>query len=166
MRRWGGRSRRLFFLFVLGGEDPIDYVQRNELRSGRDLHPLLERVERLHVTEEARHLSFARQYLKREVPQLGWMRRKRLALSAPFIMGTMAAQMLRPSKAVIRAYGIPRSALKAAYRHNEESDRYLGASLRKLTLLCEELGLLTPTARLLWRLNGLGCALDSARATT
>lgn len=154
----------LFFLFVLGGEDPIDFVQRNELRSGRELHPLLERVERLHVGEEARHLSFARQYLKREVPKLGRIRRARLALSAPFIIGTMAAQMLRPSKAIIRRYEIPRSALREAYRHNEHSDRYLADSLRKLTLLCDELDLLTRPARMLWKLNGLGTALDATRS--
>ena len=61
-RRVIGIARRfpeLFFVFVLGGEDPIDHVQRSALRSGRELHPLLERIMRIHVTEEARHLSFA-----------------------------------------------------------------------------------------------------------
>src|SRR5213078_2166833 len=62
--KMGRRFPELFFLFVLGGEDPIDYVQRRELRSGQELHPLLERIMRIHVTEEARHLSFARHYLK------------------------------------------------------------------------------------------------------
>ena len=38
------------------------------LRSGRELHPLLERIMRIHVTEEARHLSFARHYLRTNVP--------------------------------------------------------------------------------------------------
>ncbi len=54
----GRRFPALFFVFVLGGEDPIDYVQRRELRNGRTIHPLLERIMRIHVTEEARHLSF------------------------------------------------------------------------------------------------------------
>jgi hypothetical protein len=58
----GRRFPPLFFTFVLGGEDPIDYVQRRDLRGGRAIHPLLERVMRIHVTEEARHLSFARHY--------------------------------------------------------------------------------------------------------
>ena len=31
----GRRFPPLFFTFVLGGEDPIDHVQRRELRSGR-----------------------------------------------------------------------------------------------------------------------------------
>ena len=53
----------LFFVFVLGGEDPIDHVQRTVLRSGKSVHPLLKRIMQIHVTEEARHLCFARQYL-------------------------------------------------------------------------------------------------------
>src|SRR3954467_5942342 len=35
----GRRFPEMFFLFVLGGEDPIDHVQRETLRSGRELHP-------------------------------------------------------------------------------------------------------------------------------
>ena len=49
----------LFFVLVLGGEDPADHLQRQQLR-GADAHPLVERIMRIHVTEEARHLSFAR----------------------------------------------------------------------------------------------------------
>src|SRR3954447_6508807 len=94
----GRKFPALFFLFVLGGEDPIDYVQRQDLRSGKELHPLLERIMRIHVTEEARHLSFARHYLKRNVPKLGWFRRRMLALRIPFILGSMAGLMLKPSK--------------------------------------------------------------------
>jgi len=48
----GKRFPQLFFLFVLGGEDPIDYVQRRELRSDRPIHPLLERIMRIHVTDK------------------------------------------------------------------------------------------------------------------
>jgi len=66
--RMGRRFPELFFLFVLGGEDPIDYVQRTMLRSEREVHPLLRRMMQIHVTEEARHLCFARAYLRERVP--------------------------------------------------------------------------------------------------
>src|SRR3954452_3126721 len=75
----GRRFPALFLLFVLGGEDPIDYVQRQELRSDREKHPLLESIIRIHVTEEAPHLLFARHYLMRTVPQLSSARRAQLA---------------------------------------------------------------------------------------
>ena len=68
------RAPALFFFFVLGGEDPIDHAQKQYLRA-HDPHPLVEQVMRIHVTEEARHISFARTYLKREVPKMGRARR-------------------------------------------------------------------------------------------
>ena len=42
--RFGRTFPELFFVFVLGGEDPIDHVQRTILRSGREIHPLLRRI--------------------------------------------------------------------------------------------------------------------------
>ena len=100
----------LFFIFVLGGEDPIDHVQRTVLRSGRPIHPLLKRMMQIHVTEEARHLCFARHYLRRYVPNLGVVSRTLLALGAPVILGQMSRLMMQVSPHIVRTYGIPRDA--------------------------------------------------------
>ena len=151
----GRRFPELFFLFVLGGEDPIDYVQRQELRSGKPIHPLLERIMRIHVTEEARHLSFARHYLKRNVPELSWVRRRMLAVRVPFILGTMAGMMLRPSKAMIRTYGIPRSVIKEAFDDNPDARQFVRDSIRKVRNLCVELGIVTPVSKRLWQAFGI-----------
>jgi hypothetical protein len=163
----GRRFSPLFFLFVLGGEDPIDFVQRSTLRSGAEIHPLLERIMRIHVTEEARHLSFARHYLKREVPKLSWFKRQRLAIATPFILGTMAAQMLRPSREMVRTYHIPRPVLREAYRDNPAARQYVVDSLGKVRQLCESLGLITPWTRPLWKLHGIwGEAKPGTEAAT
>ena len=153
--RLGRRFPQLFFLFVLGGEDPIDYVQRRELRSDREKHPLLERIIRIHVTEEARHLSFARHYLKRTVPQLGAWRRGQLAVGAPLILGTMAQLMLKPSADLVRRYAIPAEVVAAAYDDNPRHRSETVASLAKVRKLCEELGLLRRPYAVLWRTFGL-----------
>ena len=59
--KYARKFPELFFVFVLAGEDPIDFVQRETLRKNRvDIHPLLRRIMQIHVTEEARHKSFAR----------------------------------------------------------------------------------------------------------
>jgi hypothetical protein len=151
----GRRFPALFFLFVLGGEDPIDFVQRQELRSEKEIHPLLERIMRIHVTEEARHLSFARHYLKRNVPDLSWVRRRMLAFRVPFILGTMAGMMLRPSKSMIREYGIPKAVIKEAFDDNPEARQFVRDSIRKVRNLCVELGIVTPTSKLLWKAFGI-----------
>ena len=157
--RWiiglGRRFPELFFLFVLGGEDPIDYVQRQELRHDHEKHPLLERIIRIHVTEEARHLSFARHYLKRTVPRLSPFRRAQLAVGAPLILGAMAQIMLKPSADLIRRYDIPEEVVKAAYDDNPRHRTETIASLGKVRKLCEDLGLVRGPYAVLWRKLGL-----------
>jgi len=150
----GARFPALFFVFVLGGEDPIDHVQRTVLRSGRELHPLTERIMRIHVTEEARHLSFARHYLKREVPKLSRVRRRFLALRAPLILGQMAGMMLKPTPEIVKAYGIPKDVLRQAYS-SPEARQGVWDSLRKVRQLLDELRLITPASRQLWKAFGI-----------
>jgi P-aminobenzoate N-oxygenase AurF len=151
----GRRFPQLFFLFVLGGEDPIDYVQRRELRSSTHLHPLLERIMRIHVTEEARHLSFARHYLKHTVPGLPSWRRIRLAITAPIILGTMAQLMLMPSRQIVTRYQIPRTVIADAYSRNPRHRADTAASLAKVRNLCTNLGLTRAPYRSLWHLMRL-----------
>lgn len=151
----GRRFPALFFVFVLGGEDPIDYVQRRELRSGRTIHPLLERIMRIHVTEEARHLSFARHYLKRTVPGLGPFRRAALGVGAPLILSGMAQMMLRPSRQLVRIHGIPRSVINEAFLDNPAHRAEALASMAKLRRLWMELGLVSGPYRRLWWALGL-----------
>ncbi len=145
----------LFFMFVLGGEDPIDHVQRQALRSGRDVHPLLERIMRIHVTEEARHLSFARHYLKHNVPHL--KRRQRIALSmqTPLILGVMSQLMLRPSPQIVTTYAIPKPVLHEAYGRNPAHHEAVRASLRKVRRLADDLGLVTRFTRPVWKAFGI-----------
>ena len=56
-----------FFLFVLAGEDPVDHIQRKQLKEGGS-HPATERIMRIHVAEEARHIAFARHWLRERAP--------------------------------------------------------------------------------------------------
>ena len=152
--RLGRVFPELFFVFVLGGEDPIDHLQRVALRRD-NLHPLLERIMRIHVTEEARHLSFARAYLRRRVPRMSRRRRMQLALEAPLILGQMARLMMRPSAGLVRTYGIPKPVVRAAYDDNPACRARLHESLRKVRALLVELGLVTPLPRRLWIAQGV-----------
>jgi P-aminobenzoate N-oxygenase AurF len=153
-----GLARRfpaLFFVFVLGGEDPIDHVQRTVLRSGKDIHPLLERIMRIHVTEEARHLSFARAYLRNNVPKLPAWRRRAMAMQAPLILATEASVMLRPPRHLVRTYGVPDSVLHEAYGPGSQNRQDAKDSLRKVRTLLVELGVVTPPAKRLWQRLGI-----------
>src|SRR3954454_14097789 len=157
--RWiiglGRRFPQLFFLFVLGGEDPIDYVQRRELRRDVEKPPLLERIMRIHVTEEARHLSFARHYLKRTVPQLGRIRRTVLGVGAPLILGQMAAVMMQPDRGIVTRHQIPDDVVREAFTESAAHRAETIASLGKVRKLCEDLGLVRRPYTVLWRKLGL-----------
>jgi hypothetical protein len=150
----GRRFPEMFFVFVLGGEDPIDYVQRETLRSDRVLHPLLERIMRIHVTEEARHLSFARHYLKGKVPKLNPFKRFAVSIQAPITLGIMAGLMLQPPSHLVKRYGIPRKVIKEAYG-SAENKAEVRRSLRKVRQLCVELGLVTFISKPIWKLFGI-----------
>jgi len=153
--RFGRTFPELFFIFVLGGEDPIDHVQRTALRSGRPLHPLLRRIMQIHVTEEARHLCFARHYLKEHAPRLGPVRRFVLSRRAPLILAIMAQMMMRPSAQIVRTYGIPRAVIREAYTRNPVHRTRTLEALRKVRELCEEIGLITPGSTRVWKLLGV-----------
>ena len=157
--RLGRTFPELFFLFVLGGEEPIDHAQRETLRAGRTPHPLLARIMRIHVTEEARHICFAREYLRHHVPRLSTMRRASLSLQVPVLLSEMARQMMHPSAHVVRTYGMPPAVVAEAYTRSATHRAYVNASLADVRALCLELGLVTRLARPIWRRLGI---LDAA----
>ncbi len=151
LARW---APALFFFFVLAGEDPVDHLQRLHLQEG-SAHPLVERIMRIHIAEEARHLSFARHYLKRRVPELGPVRRTGLAVAAPVLFGLMGRLMVYPASSVLRAERVPRSQVRRALR-SEEARAQLRDALAKPRRLCGELGLIGPVTRRLWDVMGIG----------
>jgi para-aminobenzoate N-oxygenase AurF len=153
--RLGHSFPELFFLFVLGGEEPIDYAQRDTLRSGRDVHPLMGRVMRIHVTEEARHICFAREYLRHHVPRLPIRRRLLLSVEAPLLLAEMTRQMMHPSAHVVRTYGMPPAVVAEAYSNSPAHRAFVLDSLARVRALCDELGLVTTWTRPAWRQLGI-----------
>jgi P-aminobenzoate N-oxygenase AurF len=150
--KYARKFPELFFIFVLAGEDPIDYVQRQSLRENRDgTHPLLRRIMQIHVTEEARHMSFARHALRKRVPELSSIRRGRLGLCVPIILSVMGQTMMEASPRIAREYNIPREVMDAAYRKNPIHRGRVYEASTKLFGLCEELGLTNRWSLRLWR---------------
>jgi hypothetical protein len=148
--RWAPQT---FFFLVLGGEDPIDHVQRLELARGAQ-HPLALRIMRIHVTEEARHISFARSYLRHTVPRMHPVRRRLLAVLVPVLMGVMARLMLMPPADLAKDCRMPAKVSFGAFR-SPAGRALLAESTRKVRELCAELGLMTRAGRRTWRAMGL-----------
>ena len=142
-----------FFILVLGGEDPVDYLQRRQLREGTT-HPLIEQIMKIHVTEEARHIAFARTYLKDLVPRLGRFRRLMLSIRTPLVLWIMAPLMVDPSNELHRAHGVPKEVLREA-RRSPAGHQLRKESVAKLRRLCRDLGLVNPVSRFVWKRCGL-----------
>jgi hypothetical protein len=145
-----------FFMGVLAGEEPIDHVQKSILRSGDDLHPLLQRIMQIHIAEEARHIGFAHQYLHHHAPRLSRVDRFVLSLAFPIIMRTLCDVILVPSRRARRDMGIPRSVVRDVYWRDPESRTMLRDLFADVRMLADDIGMMNRVSRAVWRL----CKID------
>jgi hypothetical protein len=152
--RLGRAFPELFFIHVLAGEVPIDHFQRTELRRGSAVHPLLRRIVQIHVTEEARHVCFARRYLETYVPELSPLRKLQLRVMTPFVLRETAALMLRPPNALFREHGVPKSVVEEAYGGAGYHALTCGG-LAPLREVCTELGVVTRRTLPVWKALGI-----------
>lgn len=163
IERWGAKRvpalartfPELFFLHVLGGEAPIDHQQKLELARKDEIHPLFRRVMQIHVTEEARHISFAKSYLRDRVPKLGARKMLSLRIQAPITLGVMARQMLEAPRWLLDLYGVPASVRHEAYRADRVHRAQMAEGLRPMRELCSETGIASPAFVPLWRAFGI-----------
>jgi hypothetical protein len=110
-----------------------------------------DRIMQIHTTEEACHLCFARHWLRLRVPQLPAWKRWILKLSAPFLLGLMARDMLDAPPEIIVRHRIPSSVIRAAFTKNATHRESVRISLSGVRELCREMGLIGSMTRHLWR---------------
>jgi hypothetical protein len=144
------------FFEVLAGEEPFDHIQKDILRGGETLHPLFQQVMAMHVAEEARHISFAHEYLRKRVPELSRWRRSLLSLWVPVIMRLLGVAVVKPPKAFWREFDIPRKVRKQLFFRAPESRQFLRDLFADVRMLCYDTGLMNRAARWLWRI----CKID------
>ncbi len=148
-----------FFFGVLAGEEPIDHTQKAVLREGGDglrLHPIMEKVMAIHVAEEARHISFAHEYLRKRVPRLRRSQRFWLSLHIPIIMRVLCQAILVPPRSFFREFGIPREVRKELFFRSPDSRKMLRDVFGDIRMLCYDTGLMNPLAKAVWRLCKIG----------
>jgi hypothetical protein len=141
----------VFFTGVLAGEEPIDHLQKQILRSGEDLHPLMVRIMQIHVAEEARHISFAHEYLARTVPTLGRPRKALLSVLYPVVMRLLCDVIATPTRSFVQQFDIPKHVIKDLYWDAPESQKLLRDLFADVRTLAEEADLMNPVSRVLWK---------------
>jgi hypothetical protein len=153
---WAGPLPSTFFFGVLAGEMPIDHIHKNVLREDESGHPIMQSVMAIHVAEEARHIAFAYEYLHKRVPRL--LRRSRFVLSlyVPIIMRLLCQAIVVPRRRFFREFEIPRSVRKELFFDAPDSRQALQDMFGDVRMLCHDVKLMNPFARLIWRM----CKID------
>ncbi|MBB3037595.1 AurF N-oxygenase family protein [Hoyosella altamirensis] len=153
-----------FFTMIIGGEEPIDHLQKTVLRSGGQVHPLLERVMQIHVAEESRHISFAHEYLRRHVSGMGAVGRFALSLLTPLTFRIMGDMIAVPPREFRKTFGIPRSVMRELYWKSPESRETLQNIFADVRTLAWDTGLMNPIARRLWKLLAIDGPISRYRS--
>ncbi|WP_280330113.1 AurF N-oxygenase family protein [Nocardia wallacei] len=137
---------------ALVGEEIFDALQRRTLDDPQ-LQPLVSRVMRIHVTEEARHIGFARDALARRAPTMSRAEsaytRLCVAIAAPLFVHLMT------NRHMYDRAGLDGRAARRVTRANPHAKRALGTGAANLGAFLDKQGLIGPAGKWLWRRQGL-----------
>jgi hypothetical protein len=140
------------FTGTLLAEEILDWMQRLTFPDER-VQPLIRGVARIHVIEEARHIRYAREELRRQMTTA-----PRWEIELTRVSSAQAARVITRSLISPRVYAAvgldPAEAVTAARTSPHRRDILLRSAAR-LTGFLSEIGLLQGPGRRLWRSSGL-----------
>ncbi|MCP9977408.1 AurF N-oxygenase family protein [Actinomadura madurae] len=96
----------IVFTEALVGEEIFDHIQRRRLKI-EPIPPILRVLFTIHVTEEARHRSFARAWLRTHMDVLTDADRRLLGRYLNVLTGALGARILLPGNRLKEEFGIP-----------------------------------------------------------
>ncbi|MFC9438242.1 diiron oxygenase [Nocardia sp. NPDC057030] len=137
---------------ALVGEEIFDAIQRRTL-DDPELQPLVSRAMRIHVTEEARHIGFARDALARMVPTMS-----RAELAYTRLCVAVAAPLfvyLLTNRHMYTRAGLDGRAARRMAVNNPDAKRALGIGAANLGVFLQKQGLIGPVGEWIWRRRGL-----------
>ncbi len=132
-------------LFV---EEILDQFQREAMRD-ETVQPLSRMVNKIHVTEEARHVRYAREELLRIMPRTNAAQRALAQYLSARIAFVVARNLIHPD--VYRSVGIEPRAGRAAALANPQWQDSLRWSARKLVPFLREQRIIGGPTEILWR---------------
>jgi para-aminobenzoate N-oxygenase AurF len=138
-------ARAVSYLLILAVEELLDYMNRTTMRDER-VHATSRAIARLHVLEEARHVSFAKTFLAELLPTMNDADRLVVADAAPVLVEVVADLSVDP--AVYEHLGIELGIETA--RANPFHTATVVAGLTKLTTFLSEIGVIDDEHRSAW----------------
>jgi hypothetical protein len=141
----------LLWVAALIGEEIFDSLQR-QMMEDDELQPMVQRLMRIHVTEEARHIQFARDGLRKRAPNM--RRIPRVFVANVNGVGGLFFRHLFTNRVPYRRAGLdPRVARRVA-RGSPTRREVQVIGFAPLAAFLEEVGLMGPIARRMWRRSG------------
>ena len=143
-------QRALGYLLILAVEELLDAANRATMNDER-VHQVSRQIAKLHVMEEARHVSFAKTYLTEVWPTLDEEEREAVKSLAPAAVAVVAGLTVDP--AVYEHLGIAGG--EDAARANPHHRSRVVEGLAKLTRFLGELGVIDAGTEASWTELGL-----------
>lgn len=134
---------------ALVGEEIFDSVQRVTMHDPQ-LQPLVRQVMRIHVTEEARHIRYAREDLARRMVTASWPSRQFARVVAGIGALLLRTVLMRPE--IYRRAGLDKRAARRAARRNQHIRDTWAASFEKLRSYLHDQGIIAGPSRVFWHL--------------
>ena len=154
----------LLWVAALVGEEIFDSLQRN-MMDDPDLQPVVQRIMRIHVTEEARHIQFARDGARKRVAEMPWLSRMWVAnLNG---VGGLFFRHLFTNAAQYRRAGLDGKEARRVARNSPHHHDVQALGFAPLAAFLTDVGLMGPIARRLWtRTHFLPAAPSSSPSLT
>ncbi|OMC41743.1 hypothetical protein A5740_21830 [Mycobacterium sp. GA-1841] len=141
----------VLWVAALVGEEIFDSLQR-QMMDDPDLQPMVQRLMRIHVTEEARHIQFARDGLRKRMPSMPWYTRVWVAnlngAGGPFF------RYLFTNKVQYARVGLDARAARRMARASAHRREVQISGFAPLAAFLEEVGLMGRIGRRMWRRAG------------
>jgi hypothetical protein len=133
----GPSGRAMSYLAILAIEELLDFANRGCMRDDR-VHPMVRQISKLHVLEEARHVSFAKSYISESWPTLDPVDQEAVRAIAPALVAEIVELNLDPQ--VFEHLGITNGYELA--KANPAYQANVIAGLGKLTTFLTEVGII------------------------
>ncbi|MGW4201192.1 AurF N-oxygenase family protein [Streptomyces sp. NPDC004726] len=140
------------FAATLLGEEILDWMQRLTFPDER-VQPLVRGVTRIHVVEEARHVRYAREELRRQMVTAPRWERELTRISCGHAARVFSVCFVNPR--VYADVGLDRGEAVAQVRASGHRREVMQSGAKRLTDFLDDIGVLRGPGRRLWKRSGL-----------
>ncbi len=151
----GGFFPVILMIGILAGEEPIDHYQKSIMREGIEMPTAVLRTMEIHIAEEARHISFADEFLRLRLPKLNRVERAIVSVAFPITMRWLAGEIMTTPTSVQRKLKIPRKVRREAFWGSDRSREIMASYFGDMRRLATDTGLMNSVSRRVWKWCGI-----------